>query len=205
MAWPKWWRWLRDHLTMARRRRSLALGNAMAPRVARFALEAANLGDADMRSLPIALLVAGALTSVSPAWAGPAEDATTAVTNVLDKFNAGDFKAFAEAHRDGALIIDEFPPYQWRGTGSIKQWGADYEKDAAARGITAGRIDYGKPLQAHSDGTSAYIVLPTTYRFQEKGAKMAGTGSMTFVMNRADTGWKIASWTYAGATPAAEK
>ena len=150
--------------------------------------------------LGLAAMLAGA-----PAWAGPAEDATAAVTMLLDKFNGGDIKAFADAHRDGAVIIDEFPPYQWGGTGSVKQWGADYGKDAAAKGITAGRVDYGAPLQAHSNGTSAYVVLPTTYRFQQKGAKMAGKGSMTFVMVRDGAAWKIASWTYSGATPVADK
>jgi len=150
----------------------------------------------------IFIFIAGvALASTSPASAGPAEDATAAVTGVLDKFNGDDIKAFAAAHRDGAVIIDEFPPYQWGGPGSIKQWGADYTKDADARGIKAGRIDYAKPIQASSDGTTAYIVLPTTYRFEQQGKKMAGKGSMTFVMAKAGSEWKIASWTYSGATP----
>lgn len=156
-----------------------------------------------MRISSTILGLAAGLVAV-PAWAGPAEDATAAVTSVLDKFNGGDFYAFAEAHRDGALIIDEFPPYQWGGSGSVEQWGADHEKDAAAKGITAGRVDYGAPLQAHSNGNSAYVVLPTTYRFQQKGAKMAGKGSMTFVMVRNGGAWKIASWTYSGAKPTPE-
>ena len=147
------------------------------------------------------ILIAGTALAPSLAQAGPAEDATAAVTGVLDQFNGGDFNAFAAAHRDGAVIIDEFAPFQWAGPGSVKQWGADYTKDAAARGIKAGRVDYGKPLQATSDGTNAYIVLPTTYRFEQKGKKMAGKGSMTFVMAKAGAGWQIASWTYAGATP----
>ena len=79
-------------------------------------------------------------------------------------------------------------------------------KDAAINTITGGRVDYGKPFQATSDGKTAYIVLPTTYRFVQKGTKMAEPGSMTFVMKRAENGWKIASWTYsAGAAPAPEK
>lgn len=153
----------------------------------------------------IFILAAGtALASASPAIAGPAEDATAAVTTILDKFNAGDFKAFAAAHHDGAIIIDEFPPHLWGGSGSVQKWGADYEKDAQARGITAGRVDYGKPLAATSDGNSAYVVLPTTYHFQQKGKKMAGKGSMTFIMKGAGRDWKIASWTYSGAEPVPE-
>jgi hypothetical protein len=34
---------------------------------------------------------------------------------------------------------------------------------------------------------------------------MAGAGSMTFVMTRSGTEWKISSWTYSGATPAPER
>ena len=65
-------------------------------------------------------------------------------------------------------------------------------------------VDHGKPIQAVSDGNSAYVVLPTTYRFTRKGTKMAGKGSMTFVMRRAGNAWKIGSWTYSGATPVPE-
>lgn len=154
-----------------------------------------------------ALLIAAFVSSTSfagTALAGPAEDAAAVVTSVLDKFNAGDIDAFFAAHRDGAVIIDEFAPYVWGGAGSAQRWAADYEKDAGARGISGGRIDYSRPVQATSDGTGAYIVLPTTYRFTQKSVKMAGAGSMTFVMGRDGKEWKISSWTYSGATPAPE-
>ena len=137
----------------------------------------------------------------APALAGPAEDATKAVTTVLDKFNGGDAAAFAAAHRDGAIIIDEFAPYSWAGPGSVKTWLDAYAADASKRGISDGRVDYGAPLQANSDGSAAYVVLPTTYSFAQNGKKMAGKGSMTFVMAKVGADWKIASWTYSGATP----
>jgi ketosteroid isomerase-like protein len=146
------------------------------------------------------VLIAFAMLT-SPARAGPAEDATAAVTATLDKFNGGDIEAFFAAHRDGALIIDEFAPYVWGGPGSAQKWAGDYMRDAEARGISGGRMDYGKPIHAASDGKAAYIVLPTTYNFTQKGTKMAAAGSMTFVMNRVGTDWKIASWTYSGAEP----
>lgn len=151
------------------------------------------------------LLAAVALAIATPATAGPAEDATAAVTSWLDKFNAGDIPAFLAGHRAGALIVDEFAPYVWGGPDSAQRWLGDYAKDAEARGISGGRIDYGKPVHAASDGRGAYIVLPTTYRFTQKGIKMAGTGSMTFVMGRVGDAWKIASWTYSGAPPVAER
>ncbi|MEO7751251.1 MAG: nuclear transport factor 2 family protein [Sphingomicrobium sp.] len=139
-----------------------------------------------------------------PAAAGPADDAATVVTTTLDKFNAGDIDAFFAAHEDGALIVDEFAPYVWGGPNSAQRWAADYMKDAAKRGIAGGHMDHAAAIQASSDGSSAYIVVPTTYRFAEHGRKMAARGSMTFVMARRDAGWKIASWTYAGEKPVPE-
>jgi ketosteroid isomerase-like protein len=139
------------------------------------------------------------------AAAGPAEDATTFISGIMDKFNGGDAKAFVAAHQDSALIVDEFGPHVWTGAGSAQRWIEDYGKDAKAKGISGGRVDYGKPIQANSDGASSYVVLPTTYRFTQNGKKMAAAGSMTFVVKRAGPDWKIASWTYSGATAAPEK
>ena len=149
-------------------------------------------------------LFAISLLIAAPAAAGPSEDATAVATQILDKFNGGDVDAFVAAHRSGALIVDEFAPHIWNGSNSAQQWVGDYTKDAEKRGISGGRVDYGKPIQANSDGKSAYIVFPTTYRFTQNGKKMAGKGSMTFVMARSGATWKIASWTYSGATPAPE-
>ena len=138
--------------------------------------------------------------------ANPAEDATRFVTTIIDKFNAGDVKSWLSAQEDSTMIVDEFGPHAWSGPGSPKRWLDDYAKDSTANGVTGGRVDYGKALQATSDGTTAYIVLPTTYRFVQKGTKMAEDGRMTFVVKHEGDGWKIASWTWsAGGAPAPEK
>ena len=50
------------------------------------------------------------------------ETGIATITTTLDKFNGGDIDAFVAAHRDGALIVDEFAPYVW---GGITPWGAD--------------------------------------------------------------------------------
>ena len=157
-----------------------------------------------MRAAITFLLSALLLAAPAPARAGPAEDATSAVTNILDRFNAGDIDGFFAAHRDGAIIIDEFAPYVWTGSHSAQRWAGDYASNAQANGISGGRVDYGPPIQASSDGAAAYIVLPTIYRFVQRGTHMAGRGSMTFIMARIGTSWKIASWTYSGATAAPE-
>jgi hypothetical protein len=149
--------------------------------------------------------VAVSADAAAPA-ASPADDATKFVTTIIDKFNGGDTKAWLSAQDDKTLIIDEFAPHAWSGTGSPQRWLNDYAKDSEANGVTGGRIDYGKPLQATSNGATAYVVLPTTYRFVHKEVKMAEPGSMTFAMKHDASGWKIVGWTYsAGGAAAAEK
>jgi len=133
----------------------------------------------------------------------PADDATRFVTTIIDKFNGGDTKAWLSAQQDNAMIVDEFGPHMWAGPGSPKRWLDAYAQDSKENGVTGGRVDYGKPLQATSDGKTAYVVLPTTYRFVQKGTKMAEPGSMTFVMVHGAKAWKIASWTYSAAGTAA--
>jgi ketosteroid isomerase-like protein len=156
-------------------------------------------------AITVSALVLTLLISV-PVHAGPAEDATSFITKTIDQFNGGDVKAWLAAQANDTLIVDEFSPHTWSGAGSPQRWLDAYAKDSQANGITAGRLDYGKPLQATSDGRTAYVVLPTTYRFLQKGTKMAEPGSMTFVMKHDATAWKIISWTYsAAAAPAPER
>jgi hypothetical protein len=140
-----------------------------------------------------------------PAGAGPAEDATAFINGVMDKFNKGDAKSFVSAHEDNAVIVDEFAPHVWVGAGAAQRWMDDYARDSTANGVSGGRVDYGNAIQANSDGSTSYVVLPTTYRFMKQGKKMIAAGSMTFVVKRAGDAWKIASWTYSGATAAPEK
>jgi hypothetical protein len=157
-----------------------------------------------MRKAALILTALASTTFLSaPAIAGPAEDATSFVTSIIDKFNGGDAKAWIAAQEDNTLIVDEFAPHTWSGAGSAQRWLDAYAQDSKTNGVSGGRVDYGKPLHATSDGATAYVVLPTTYRFVQKGAKMAEPSSMTFVMKRDGAGWKIASWTYSASGPAA--
>lgn len=146
-------------------------------------------------------LSAGASAQMNSA--ASANDATRFVTTIIDKFNGGDVKSWLSAQEDNALIVDEFAPHAWSGAGSPQRWLDAYAADSKTNGVSQGRVDYGKPLQATSDGKTAYIVLPTTYRFVQKGIRMAEPSSMTFVVNRSGDSWKIAGWTYSAAAPAA--
>jgi ketosteroid isomerase-like protein len=147
------------------------------------------------------LFLAATAAFTAPVSAGPAEDATAAVTGWLDKFNAGDVAAFSAGHAPNAVIVDEFAPYHWSGASVSQRWLEDYSKDAKANGISNGRVDYATPIRAEASGTSAYIVLPTIYRMTQGGKARSAAGTMTFVMTLVGNDWKIASWTYSAPEP----
>jgi len=147
------------------------------------------------------IFLAATAVLAAPAIAGPAEEATAAVTTWLDKFNAGDVNAFKAAHTTDTVIVDEFEPYLWTGAGAPQRWLEDYGKDSTAGGITGGRLDYAAPLRASANDTMAYIVLPTIYRMTQGGKAKSAAGTMTFVMTKVGNDWKIASWTYSAPAP----
>ena len=147
------------------------------------------------------LFLAATAAFAAPANAGPAEDATAAVTTWIDKFNAGDVAAFHAGHAANVVIVDEFAPHLWSGANAPKRWFDDYVKSANAGGISAGHIDYAAPLQATASGSTAYIVLPTIYSYQQGGRKWSAAGTMTFIMTQVGSDWKIAAWTYSAPAP----
>lgn len=147
------------------------------------------------------IFLASAVAVAVPANAGPADDATAAVVTWMDKFNAGDMNAFSAGHAQNAVIVDEFAPYMWTGADAPKRWLEDYGKDATAKVISNSHMDYATPIRAEASETSAYIVMPTIYSFQQGGKKKSAAGSMTFVMTKVANDWKIASWTYSAAAP----
>jgi hypothetical protein len=72
------------------------------------------------------ILVAAAAWSVAGSAIAqpvdPANEATKFVTTIIDKFNAGDVKAWVAAQEDNTLIVDEFGPHVWSGAGSAQRW-----------------------------------------------------------------------------------
>lgn len=157
-----------------------------------------------MRIILTAFAIASVAISGSAA-AAPADDATAFIGTVMDAFNKGDAKAFVAAHENNAVIVDDFGQHVWTGPNTAQHWFDDFTKMMTATATTGGRMDYGKPIQATSDGASAYVVLPTTYHYAAKGAKMAEAGTMTVVLKREGSGWKIASWAYAQGPAAPDK
>lgn len=146
---------------------------------------------------PWLVLVACTLAIPSPAVAQRVE-VMAVITHAVDAFNKGDTKAFDSTCSSETSIIDEFPPHEWHGSGSCERWMGDYDTNAKQNGITDGVVTLGKPSHVDITGDRAYVVIPSTYTWKQKGVSMREDGSaFTFAMHREKAGWKFAGWSWA--------
>ena len=154
-----------------------------------------------MKSMVFAGLCLAALTTASAASAAnPQLEAP--IRNFIDAFNKNDIKAAAATHLANVSIIDEVPPYIWRGPTAFSDWVADLTKNDAATGISKEHVTLGPVTRELVTGSSAYVIVAATYSFQQKGVAMHEPAQMTFAMRKDNNrGWKIAGWTWTGPDP----
>ncbi|MEO5938399.1 MAG: hypothetical protein ABIQ43_05255 [Sphingomonas sp.] len=139
-------------------------------------------------------------------WALPvaAQDAAVEapIKTFLDSFNKGDVAGAMATHvSTGATIVDEVAPFVWSGATSFADWGASYDVDAKAKGITDPAVSIGKPTRELVTGDHAYVIVPSVYTFKQKGVAMREAAQMAFALVKTAGGWKIAAWTWTGPDP----
>jgi len=142
-------------------------------------------------ALVMAVLVAG------PVAASDKTDVMAAVQQFVDGFNKGDTKTAAAACADQTSIVDEFPPYEWHGTGACLKWMNDYDADAKKNGITDAVVALGTPRHVDVAADRAYVVVPTNYTFKVKGTPDKETGStLTIALQKSGAAWRITGWAW---------
>jgi hypothetical protein len=125
---------------------------------------------------------------------------TAPITTFIEAFNKGDIAGAAATHAAEAdlVIIDEVPPFLWRGAQAFKTWAADLERDATKNGITDQKVTLGAVTRIETDGVAAYVVVPSVYTFKQGGVAMREAAQMTFTLKKGAAGWLIHGWTWTG-------
>ena len=109
----------------------------------------------------ILFLVASVLTvgSATSALASDKDD----VMAVLNQWNDADSAKSIASCADDASVIDDFPPFEWRGAGACANWSKAFDGFAQKNGITDPVGTIGKPKQFVVSGERAYVVVPATF------------------------------------------
>ena len=152
-----------------------------------------------MRSVFVGLLGTLALGAAARAEVPPQVELGTPIHRFIDAFDKGDLAGAAANYAPGDVsIIDEVPPYAWRGPGALQAWAADLGRDATANGVTEPRVDIGEPIRWEVTGDAAYVIVPAAYAYKLKGVAMREPAHMTYTLRRTADGWKITGWTWTG-------
>jgi len=145
----------------------------------------------------VAALALATMSSATAQQKQEKEDVMVPVHQFVDGFNKGDVKSALGACADETSIIDEFPPYQWRGAGACGKWADAYDADAKKNDIKDGIVTLGTPRHIDVTGDHAYVVVPANYKFKQKGKPVEETGStLTMALQKESAGWRVTAWTW---------
>jgi ketosteroid isomerase-like protein len=141
---------------------------------------------------------------MGPAYAGQSAAPDAAVLATVDATlsaaQSGDVKTLREEYLPGSTFVDEFAPFIWTGPGSLDAYfasaGAMYQETK----MSDTTVSRSKPSYVYVAGKSAYVIVPLRIKAKVGGKPYAATGSLAFTLQKTDSGWKIASQTWAKAT-----
>ena len=150
-----------------------------------------------MRVLTLAAI--GWFALAAPASAQQDAELMAPIQKFIDSFNKGD--AAGDAAGADLTIIDEVPPYLWRGPKAFQSWSADLDSDAKKTGMTEPMVTLSTPSRIERNVDHAYVIVPAVFTFKQKGAAMRESAQMTFVLRKGAGGWLIHGWTWTGPRP----
>lgn len=113
--------------------------------------------------------------------------------------NAGDMATVLDCWAAGDhAILDDFPPFSWRGADALTAWLADYAKEMARAGETDPVSRIGPPLSVRAEGGRVYAVFADIYTYKQRGAAIREDLLWTIVAARTAQGLKIESMAFTG-------
>lgn len=145
----------------------------------------------------LATALAVAPFAATPAAASDETDVLATVKQYNDYFNMSDGDKAVGLCAPQTTIIDEFPPYAWQGATACADWWNAFPAFAKNSGITDNHVALGKPWHITVTGDRAYVVVPATYTYKQKGKPVTQSGSVwTCALQKLAGGWRIAAWAW---------
>ena len=116
---------------------------------------------------------------------------------VVDAFNRGDMATVTASMASGdQSILDEMPPFSWRGPQAIDTFLGDVAKDNERMGDTDGFSVLGPPIYIRVAGNRAYAAFPDRFSYKRRGAQIREDARITFTAEKTPTGWRIVALAY---------
>jgi ketosteroid isomerase-like protein len=140
------------------------------------------------------LVVVASVFVASSATASDKTDIVALITKWNDLSNKGDEPGMAATCAKDAVVVDDLPPYIWRGSDACTAWQKSADAFVNGEGMTEIVGGLGKPTHVIISGDKAYAVIPATFAYSQHGNKLTEYATATFTLEKTDTHWLITSW-----------
>ncbi len=122
------------------------------------------------------------------------------INAMLAATNANKIAGLDAYYTSDAVVVDEFAPYEWKGSTAGTQWWTGVQKESASMHATS-VVATAQTIEHYAvAGDAAYVVVPLKISIGLKGKTGLETGLLTVTLRRSAGRWKIATQTWGTAT-----
>lgn len=121
-----------------------------------------------------------------------------AVLALVNAVNAGDFGAAAAAFTDAPTIIEDIPPYIWRGGNAPSDWLSAMGANAARLNVQSILMTLEQPTRVDVVDDVAYAVFPGQLSLVAGDANLVADGTLTLTLQSTGGRWLIDSLVWSG-------
>lgn len=112
--------------------------------------------------------------------------------------NTNDLSAFAGLYATDGVVVDENPPFVWRGAGAGAAWWRSVQSITQKMKLTHLKAVNVRVGEFKQSATDAYLVEPMTVTgIFSDGKMLAESGTQTYTFHKGVAGWLISTqvWT----------
>ncbi len=134
--------------------------------------------------------------------AAPPLSLLTVIRGVIAAANANNAPKVGSYFEPESFVVDEFPPYVWKGADAGGRWWSDVARDDATHGRTL-HASIGPISVSDVSVSDAYVVVPLTITSEARGKQHRETGLWALTFHRTRVIWRIssASWATESSSP----
>lgn len=151
--------------------------------------------------MPIRILAAVLALAFAPvralAASGPPAPIVKLTTAMIRATNANDASALSGLFTHDAVIVDENPPFVWRGAGAAAAWWHVVDAVTQKAKLTHFQAAVNRNGEFRQSATDAYLVQSLTISGLAAGKPFSESGTLTYTFHDAGGTWLISTmvWT----------
>ena len=146
----------------------------------------------------VALMPAAAVAAspAPPARPVPPPAILRLANAVVKASNTGDASLLSNLYTNDATVVDELPPFSWRGAGAGVAWWRAVEAFTKTKHERIKLVDV-RVTEFQRSATDAYLIQPMTIVEIGTGKPGSESGTMTYTFHYSGGAWLISSqvWT----------